>query len=217
VIKIRQSIYYWRESKYLTYTPTEVPKEDYKKIPISLKMNLSLDDVFQLLNNGNNPLNTRKNQEWISEHLRPDPHTSMSIGDIIQRDNELFICCGTGWQKVKWCIENHQTPSEPIIQAQPSNPPIYFMAENRQIARKFTLLKSIMHRFLNSKCVTSEEKNTLGWILQYNLKNTNPTLKQDYEKALRYYNYAKEVRNERLGKKPNPRIFGRTEMQYSRC
>ena len=58
-----------------------------------------LDKIFQLMNKyGTNPMSTDEMQNWIKENK--GSHTSMSVGDVIIIDNNIYVCATVGWKEV---------------------------------------------------------------------------------------------------------------------
>ena len=107
-------IYYWKELIFvLGRKPSRKEFEDcYAKLPIdfpemkSKSKRKMLEEIFYILNDEGkeeNPLDEQ--QDWIMENLQPNPHTSMSVGDIIKLDDEYWICKGMGWEQL-WCDED---------------------------------------------------------------------------------------------------------------
>jgi hypothetical protein len=56
-----------------------------------------LNSYFELFNSEKNPLSSIEKQKYIRDNKL---HTSMSVGDIININNEYWICCGIGWKKL---------------------------------------------------------------------------------------------------------------------
>ena len=112
----KMQVYYWKDSEWLVKAshaggvegcryPTKAEfKKDYKRIPVSFPFNnnLSLEHnfgkVYSKLNSGNNPLGTPEMQNWIKTNLKPRPHTSMSVGDIIELEGKYWITLMDGWE-----------------------------------------------------------------------------------------------------------------------
>lgn len=73
---------------------------DVKEVP---KDERTLEAIFALFNNyTHNPMADGKDgkmQKWLKDHNVV--HTSMSVGDVIQLDNEFFVCAMEGWKKLK--------------------------------------------------------------------------------------------------------------------
>jgi len=59
-----------------------------------------LDTIFKIMNNYDiNPMSTEENQQWLKDNeIR---HTSMSVGDIVILDNNIYVCAVQGWKEVK--------------------------------------------------------------------------------------------------------------------
>lgn len=107
------NVYYWKDmqrmlDQYENIYPTKQTfKKDYKKLPVefSFKPKISIRDnlniVFDRLNQ-DNPLGSKKNQKWIGENLKPYPHTSMSVGDIVKMKGSYYLCKSFGWKKLRW-------------------------------------------------------------------------------------------------------------------
>lgn len=103
-------VYYWKNSDFLIdkFVPTKRDfKKWYKKIPISFTPKQLKDSwlnpfdvIFQTLNLDSNPLGTKKNQDWIRANLQPDPHTSMSIGDVIKVGKNYYIVRDAGFARL---------------------------------------------------------------------------------------------------------------------
>jgi hypothetical protein len=103
-------VWYWTNTRYLTHglVPTEADfKRDYRVLPI---FNLvvpgtgktALDLIFERYNADENPMGTRDMQAWIGNNLQPHPHTSMSPGDIVELEGELWLCNAMGWGKLPY-------------------------------------------------------------------------------------------------------------------
>lgn len=117
---MKMEVYYWKDIDWLTKSshvgevegcryPTKTEfKKDYKKIPITFPYNgnleyeVNFDRVYSKLNQGQNPLSTTEMQNWIRTNLKPHPHTSMSIGDIIKVGDKYWITVNIGWDKLDW-------------------------------------------------------------------------------------------------------------------
>lgn len=100
---------------YKNEFPTKANIEkDYKELPISetfwkdsLKRLLDFDSgehlletIFHLLNmDETNPMSTDDMQDWI--RANKVSHTSMSVGDIIMLDNNIYVCADEGWKEIK--------------------------------------------------------------------------------------------------------------------
>ena len=113
-------IYYWKENRWLSYghdfpdsppTPRKVHLEkEFKKLPITIPYDRSksveenLELCFEVLNGPvePNPLGHSIYQKWIRENLRPHPHTSMSVGDIVHVGEHWYIVGGIGFDKLPW-------------------------------------------------------------------------------------------------------------------
>lgn len=112
-------VYYWKDLDYIEIKydfedakdkpgPEEF-EEDYEKVPVDLDLDEDdydndiqiLEKIFVILNGPENPLSRKKKQEWIKENLQPDPHTSMSIGDIVKVDDTYYICNDVGWDEIE--------------------------------------------------------------------------------------------------------------------
>ena len=50
------------------------------------------------MNTQDNPMSTKEMQTWIRENNVS--HTSMSVGDVIELDNKVFVCASEGWKEV---------------------------------------------------------------------------------------------------------------------
>jgi hypothetical protein len=97
---------------YKEQIPTKADIEkDYKELPISKKywsawqLDLIdskediLEQLFLLFNRyQTNPMSTDEMQNWIKENKVS--HTSMSVGDIVILDNDIYVCANEGWKKV---------------------------------------------------------------------------------------------------------------------
>ena len=106
-------IFYWKDSKYLLGGVTDT-REQYEqdyllvfeyKAPKGLTQMTVCEDAFVRLNSEKNPLSSRQKQKWLGRDLRPNPHTSMSVGDIVHFDGyEPVICASFGWEKLPFSI-----------------------------------------------------------------------------------------------------------------
>lgn len=112
-------IYYWKDSKWMigTQYAGEVKgeryprksdfKKDYKKLPTTIPYDRSndldgnLSNVFEIMNI-RNPMETAQKQYWIKKNLQPNPHTSMSVGDVIKVGKNYYLTLGIGWKKMRW-------------------------------------------------------------------------------------------------------------------
>ncbi len=112
-------IYYWKDNKWMmgTQHAGEVKgerypqkrdfKNDYKKLPITIPyhkdkdLDWNLSNVFEILNT-KNPMSTTKHQQWIRKNLRPNPHTSMSVGDVVKVGDKYYLTLSIGWKKMRW-------------------------------------------------------------------------------------------------------------------
>ena len=99
---------------YKEQIPTKADIEkDYKELPISKKYWSSwqldiadpkykesiLEEIFKLFNSyKTNPMSINEMQDWIKENKVS--HTSMSVGDIVILDNDIYVCANEGWKKV---------------------------------------------------------------------------------------------------------------------
>lgn len=102
-------IYYWKEiKKWLlevtmrrSFPTKEDIKKDYVQLPFTLEIEGKdeLDRIFEQLNVGDNPLATTENQEWLKAN--EVCHTSMSVGDVVQLDDQYFVCAGVGWEEIE--------------------------------------------------------------------------------------------------------------------
>ena len=110
-------IYYWKNSKWLLVEHNGLPakddfEKDYVKLPITIPYDKTIDAesnlgiAFGILNDAYqytpNPMSQPIHQQWIRDNLKPHPHTSMSVGDIIKIEDEYWIAKGVGWEKLKW-------------------------------------------------------------------------------------------------------------------
>lgn len=65
-------------------------------LPVEFADERSNDDIYFLMNNGGNPMTSEKGQMWLKENeLR---HTSLSVGDVIERNGRLFVRDDIGWR-----------------------------------------------------------------------------------------------------------------------
>jgi len=112
-------IYYWKDRKWMlsTHYAGEVEgeryprksdfKKDYKKLPITIPydksndINENLEKVFDIMNT-KNPMETKQKQDWIRKNLQPDPHTSLSVGDVVKVGKKYYLAIGIGWKKMRW-------------------------------------------------------------------------------------------------------------------
>ena len=62
------------------------------------------EGIFAIFNGVNpeipNPLANEKSQKEIIE--QGVAHTSMSVGDMVQIDDTIYLCISTGWSIMKW-------------------------------------------------------------------------------------------------------------------
>jgi len=102
LLVIDTEVYYWKDIKWIRgdKPSKEDFKKDYVKLPIDVAPVDYLEGVFHLLNNEDNPLGSKENQEWIRKNLKPNPHTSMSVGDIVKVVDEYWIVEDVGWKKL---------------------------------------------------------------------------------------------------------------------
>ena len=114
------NIYYWKNIKWLTNVNFSddkslgcLPKKsDFKKDWVKLPIKITYDKsdnidgnlaiVFDKLNLPGNPMETHEKQEWIRKNLFPHPHTSMSVGDVVQIGNKYYLALSIGWKKMRW-------------------------------------------------------------------------------------------------------------------
>ena len=101
-----KKVYYWKaigmHELCLTKHIRTLDKNSYATLPIEFDDSVSKEEIFSKLNREDSPLATPEMQEWIRKHLQPEPHTSMSIGDLIEEDGRLFVCSRKGWTEVQW-------------------------------------------------------------------------------------------------------------------
>ena len=57
-----------------------------------------LDAIFSIMNTQDNPMATKEKQTWIRENKVS--HTSMSVGDVIELNEHVFVCASEGWKEV---------------------------------------------------------------------------------------------------------------------
>src|SRR5207249_6569073 len=116
-------VFYWTDSKYVNgLVPTEKDfRRDYRELPAPSR-NLkpivtgqdALNQLYAEYNDYKNPMGTAEMQNWIRDNLLPNRHTSMSIGDIIELDGELWLCRVIGWEKLPFkAQESGQEPEDP--------------------------------------------------------------------------------------------------------
>jgi hypothetical protein len=103
-------IFYWKESKWMSFEygqnsrPTlEDFKRDYVQLPVTNIVTTGdwqaqAGELFDRYNRDDNPMSTPDMQGWIVNNLQPHPHTSMSTGDIVEIDGDLYIVKGYGWE-----------------------------------------------------------------------------------------------------------------------
>ena len=81
--------------------PKKIFEQDWAKVPIDYGDDNSVEEVFADLNDDlRNNLGTPSNQEWLKNN--GVHHTSMSVGDIVQRKNKFFVCLSLGWTEIKF-------------------------------------------------------------------------------------------------------------------
>ena len=115
----KMDIYYWKDRKWMidTHYTGEVKgvryprksdfKKDYKKLPITIPYDKSnnidenLEKVFEIMNI-RNPMETKQKQDWIRKNLQPNPHTSLSVGDVVKVGKNYYLAIGIGWKKMRW-------------------------------------------------------------------------------------------------------------------
>lgn len=112
-------IYYWKDTKWMLGTQyagsvkgERYPRKsdflkDYKKLPITIPYDRSNDidgnlaNVFDIMNI-RNPMESKINQDWIRKNLQPNPHTSMSVGDVVKVGKNYYLTLSIGWKKMRW-------------------------------------------------------------------------------------------------------------------
>ncbi len=108
VHKVKKSkVYYWKKDKSMDYmvegkTPTKEEFErDYVKLPVETKEK-ELEQIWEDFNIGksHHKLSTKEMQDWIRDNSVG--HTSMSIGDVVQKNGDFYIAKDIGWKKLKW-------------------------------------------------------------------------------------------------------------------
>src|SRR5581483_1584588 len=57
----------------------------------------SNEELFELFNSDDNPLTNESCQDFLCKHKL---HTSMSVGDMIRRDDDYYVVAGIGFQKL---------------------------------------------------------------------------------------------------------------------
>jgi hypothetical protein len=103
----KSKVYYWKDVKSMDYmvegkTPTKEDFEkDYVKLPVETEEK-ELEQIWHDYNVGKSKhkLGTEKIQDWIRDHDLS--HTSMSIGDVVQKNGDFYIARDVGWEKLKW-------------------------------------------------------------------------------------------------------------------
>lgn len=88
-------------------TPTKEDFEkDYAKLPVETEEK-ELEQIWEDYNIGksHHKLSSKEMQDWIRDHELS--HTSMSIGDIIQKNGDFYIARDVGWEKLKWKNPKH--------------------------------------------------------------------------------------------------------------
>jgi hypothetical protein len=114
--EVEVSVYYWRDVKYMNGDIPEskdVFENDYIKLPMSLgelwSEGAGTDTAERVFETSS--LCKKSMQEWIMKNLKPHPHTSMSVGDVVEickggkrkRSVELWLCGMAGWiDLVEW-------------------------------------------------------------------------------------------------------------------
>ncbi len=101
-------IYYWRFSEYMTmamlrHKPAEEDIIQGYALMWKGQMHLhganieaNLDEIFSnLQDDGTYYYFT---QDEVRAKLQPEPHTSMSVGDIISIDGQQYLCVPGGWE-----------------------------------------------------------------------------------------------------------------------
>jgi len=97
-------VFYWTESKYLVHNVIPSAADlyhDYKEVPLR-PIIADKDAIFEQLNIETNPLGEKGWQDWIGKNLQPSPHTSMSVGDIIQIDDDYWLARIIGWKRLSF-------------------------------------------------------------------------------------------------------------------
>lgn len=84
----------------------------------------------------------------------------------------------------------------------------------RQVARKMSVLKTLVLRFLRAGSTIQQERDLLGWINDYSISINNPQLRSDYVRALNQYNSAKESRRQRTGRRYGRAGFATSDRLY---
>lgn len=92
-------VWYAKKPVFSTENVTiESMKETHLAIPHEFNNEKTLDAIWMILNDyATNPLSAENGgQGWLIENNMH--HTSMSIGDIIERDGKFYICADEGWE-----------------------------------------------------------------------------------------------------------------------
>ena len=106
-------IYYWKKAQWLLDVDSEnrLPtvedvQRDYQELPISLPSNpkksvkWNLESAFETMNLENNPMGDAQSQHWIRVWLQPEPHTSMSVGDVIKFKGRFYVVLPMGFSEL---------------------------------------------------------------------------------------------------------------------
>ena len=106
-IKKNSQIFFWKDNKSMDYmvegkTPTKEDfKKDFVKIPIETPEK-NLEKIWEDFNVGKSKaiMGLPHNQEFIRRNSLS--HTTMSVGDIVKKDDGYYIAGNIGWKKLKW-------------------------------------------------------------------------------------------------------------------
>ena len=66
-------------------------------IRVKYKGKEALDFIFRLFNGQDNPLGIPEKQDYIKKCRL---HTSMSIGDVVVMNGEMWVCKFQGWERL---------------------------------------------------------------------------------------------------------------------
>ena len=82
------------------YVTLPIPNEFWAKVGVDANEKWVLDKIFGMMNKyETNPMSIPEMQDWIRSN--EVSHTSMSVGDIIILDNNIYVCDVQGWKEVQ--------------------------------------------------------------------------------------------------------------------
>ncbi len=100
-------IIYWKNARWMTEGvpgPADIESdyvvmwEGIMKLKMRPDIRGSLDQVFMTFqDNGTYPFFSQRD---VRQKLQPHPHTSMSVGDIVEIDGHKHLCAVRGWTEL---------------------------------------------------------------------------------------------------------------------